>query len=405
MTDLQRLILRGGEIRTRLNELGSLPELTDEQRTEIGTLRNEYGDVERRTAALTIAGDGDGGTGTGEIRERVALAGRANVGEIFTAALEHRSTEGAEAELQTELGLNAHQIPLEMLRQPVETRAVTPAPGNVGQTQAEIIPYVFPNACAAFLGVDMPTVGVGEQVFPVLSMKTGVHTPAENAAAAETTGSFDADVLSPSRIQASFFYSREDRARFAGMDSSLRMNLSDALSDGLDAQIVAGANGLLTGTNLANHNVTAVTTYALYRSQFGYGRVDGRYASGVGDVRIVMGSGTYGHASGVFRSRQCRGPRRNRGLDERDGRREGFRPRPGTHRHQPAEQHHQARDAAGHGGPDLGRRLAHRRRDHEGRNRADRHYRGHAPRGQDPPERRASTSKWRRSPSGGGPER
>ena len=302
MTDLQRLILRGGEIRTRLNELGSLPELTDEQRTEIGTLRNEYGDVERRTAALTIAGDGDPGTGTGEIRERVALAGRANVGEIFTAALEHRSTEGAEREIQTELGLNAHQIPLEMLRLPVETRAVTPAPGNVGQTQAEIIPYVFPNACAAFLGVDMPTVGVGEAVFPVLTAKTGVHTPAENAAAAETTGSFDADVLSPSRIQASFFYSREDRARFAGMDSSLRMNLSDALSDGLDAQIVAGANGLLTGTNLANHNVTAVTTYALYRSQFGYGRVDGRYASGVGDVRIVMGSGTYGHASGVFRS-------------------------------------------------------------------------------------------------------
>ena len=36
------------------------------------------------------------------------------------------------------------------------------------------------------------------------------------------------------------------------MDSSLRMNLSDALSDGLDAQIIAGTNGLLTGTNLAH---------------------------------------------------------------------------------------------------------------------------------------------------------
>ena len=202
MTDLQRLILRGGEIRTRLNELGATQELTDEQRAEIGTLRTEYGDVERRTAALTIAGDEPTTTaGTGEIRERVALAGRANVGEIFTAALEHRSTEGAERELQTELGLNAHQVPLEMLRLPVETRGVTPAPGNVGQTQAEIIPYVFPDACAAFLGVDMPTVGVGEAVFPVLSMKTDVHTPAENNAAAETTGSFDAEVLSPSRIQ------------------------------------------------------------------------------------------------------------------------------------------------------------------------------------------------------------
>ena len=63
-----------------------------------------------------------------------------------------------------------------------------------------------------------------------------------------------------------------------------------------------GTNGLLTGTNLANHNVSAVTTYANYRSHFAYGRVDGTYASGVGDIRSVVGSGTYAHASGVFRS-------------------------------------------------------------------------------------------------------
>ena len=251
-------------------------------------------DAAETRAAAAFAGN------TPEDRERTALVGRASVGAIFGAALEHRSTEGATRELQTECKLAGNQVPLSMLRG--ETRAVTPAPANVGQEQSEIIRYVFPDACAAFLGVDTPTVGVGEQVFPVLSMKTDVHTPAENNAAAETTGSFDAEVLSPSRIQASFFYSREDRARFRGMDSSLRMNLSDALSDGLDAQIVAGTNGLLTGTNLANNNVSAITTYALYRSQFGYGRVDGRYASGVGDVRIVMGSGTYGHASGVFRS-------------------------------------------------------------------------------------------------------
>ena len=82
----------------------------------------------------------------------------------------------------------------------------------------------------AFLGVDMPTVGVGEHIFPVLTTNATVGTPAENAAQAETTGSFSADALPPSRLQASFFYSREDRARFAGMDEALRMNLSDALA-------------------------------------------------------------------------------------------------------------------------------------------------------------------------------
>ena len=62
----------------------------------------------------------------------------------------------------------------------------------------------------------MPTVPVGEHVFPVLTTNADVGTPAENAAQAETTGAFSADVLSPSRLQASFFfYSREDRARFS----------------------------------------------------------------------------------------------------------------------------------------------------------------------------------------------
>ena len=64
---------------------------------------------------------------------------------------------------------------------------MTPAPSNVGQTAQEIVPYVFPQSAAAFLGVDMPTVGVGESVWPVLSGTLDVHYPAENAAAAETT--------------------------------------------------------------------------------------------------------------------------------------------------------------------------------------------------------------------------
>ena len=47
---------------------------------------------------------------------------------------------------------------------------------------------------------------------------------------------------------------------------------------------------------------TAVTSYANYRSELGYSRVDGTYASSVGDIKMVMGSATYGHCSGVFRS-------------------------------------------------------------------------------------------------------
>ena len=42
-----------------------------------------------------------------------------------------------------------------------------------------------------------------------------------------------------------------------GMDAALRENLSMGLADGLDKAIIAGTNGLLTGTNLADHNGSA----------------------------------------------------------------------------------------------------------------------------------------------------
>ena len=298
----QRVALEMSEKREKLNALLAVDELTEDQRAELGTLTTRLQELEIEARAAILAEGETTVTKTtvtdGESDELRSLIGRANVGNIFEAALEHRATDGVEAELQTHYRLPANPIPLALL----ETRAVTSAPGQVAQNQSAIIPGVFPMSCAAFLAVDMPTVPTGDAVYPVLTTNADVHTPAENAAAAETTGSFAADVLSPARLQSSFFYSREDRARFSGMDAALRSNLSDALSDGLDKQILTGTEGLFSGTKLPNHNVTAVTSYANYRSELGYGRVDGQFAGSVGDIRIVMGASTYGHAAGVFRS-------------------------------------------------------------------------------------------------------
>ena len=311
MTPIMELEIRAGEIRKRLSAIGGMADLTDEIRSEMETLRREYQDNETRQAALKIGGIESAPpieTRTSEGRDFRRLVDRANVGEIFDNVINHRAVEGATAELQKHFNLDGNQVPLALLirnwpgQDELETRAVTPAPTNVGQNMASIIPYVFPMACATFLDVDMPTVGVGEAVYPVLTSTLAVHTPAENAAATETTGSFTAEVLSPGRIQASYHYSREDRARFAGMDAALRENLSMGLSDGLDDQILSGTNGLFTGTVLANHNVTTATTYDLYLSQLCYDRIDGRYASVSGDVKMVMGSDVYGDAGKTYRN-------------------------------------------------------------------------------------------------------
>ena len=304
-----KLLLEQSEKRQRLNELLAIEsgELTDEQRAEMDSLTKRMTQIEvELRAALTSEADAEARAANGcddsdpEARALQALIGRAGAGRILDAVIDHRAASGAESELQQHLGLAANQIPLALLR--FEERAATPAPATVGTEQHPIIPGVFPQACAAFLGIDMPMVPVGEAVFPVLTTNAAVHAPAEAAAAAETTGAFSAEALAPKRLQASFYFSREDRARFAGMEESLRMNLGDALADALDKQVLAGPDGLFAGANLANNDAAAVTKFADYLSEFGYSRVDGTFANTTADLRIVAGSPTFAHMGKSYRS-------------------------------------------------------------------------------------------------------
>ena len=309
MTPLQTAEVRAGEIRIRLSELAAETELTDEHRSELDGLRKEYGDVERRQIALQISEPARTPieTRSTEGTEYRALLGRANVGNVYDALLNHRAVSGPEAELQEHLGLAGNQIPLDLLRGPgrdggggLETRAVTPGATNVGQVEQPVIPYVFPQSAAAFLGVDMPTVGVGEVVYPVLTSTLTAEALAENAAGTETDGSFSSDVLVPKRLQASFFYSREDRARMTLLDSSLRMNLADGLADGLDKEIIG--NTLLAGTNVPNNNQTTNDTFDSYLNNLVWKQVDGRYASMTSDLGIVVGAATYGALGAMYRN-------------------------------------------------------------------------------------------------------
>ena len=310
MTPLQTAELRAGALRKNLAELGAMPELDAEQRASLDKYTEEYAALDSQIMALKLADDTPAPVETrndtqGREMRRMLTGG--NVGDMLTAILGRRGAyEGVNEELRQHYGLAPNQIPLAMLTRMTEKeweeRAVTPGPANAGENVNSVVPWVFPDSVASFLGIDMPSVPAGESVYPILTKELDVRTPAENTAAAETTGTFSSDVLAPSRIQASFFYSREDSARWGELDSALRENISAGLSDGLDQQIMEGTNGLLTGTVLANHNQTTATSFDNYISQFAYGRVDGRYASMTGDLRIVMGASTYAHAGNTYRN-------------------------------------------------------------------------------------------------------
>ena len=307
MNKLLELKQKARKLTIAINKLATLETRSTDQDVELTTARAESIDVteqiiaavdaeEARVAAARLVHTTDP-----VVREQRALCGRANVGEIFTAVMERRAVDGANLEVQQAFDCGPNQVPLEMLR--LEQRAVTPGPTSVATEEADVLAPVFSTGVGAFLGVDRPSVAMGDAVFPVLTTRATVGGPhADSTDVNDTTGGFDSDLLKAERIQASFIYRRVDAMRFPAIDPSLRFALNAGLEEKLDAELIAGTEGLLTGTNLANHNVAAVTTFADYISRFGYARVDGRYAAELADLRTVAGAGTYGHMGSVYRS-------------------------------------------------------------------------------------------------------
>ena len=282
MTPTQKLTIERAELQNKLNsdrfvEIRTNDADAETRMGEAKALRDQLNTINEKLIEAIKADD----AATPETREWSDVSGRFDLGEMFTNVVEHRTSAGAIGEVQKERGLAPNAIPTEML---MEHRAVTPAPSDVGQSQSQITGYVFPQSVAAFMGIPSPIVPVGDATFPVLTSDPAAGTPAENASQSETTGAFSADVLTPGRIQASFFWSREDAARMAGMGDALREALQGGISDKLDKEILVGTTGLLTGTILDNHTRGSASDYAHYVSSLLYGRVDGRYAADRGYV-------------------------------------------------------------------------------------------------------------------------
>ena len=188
MTPYQKLLIEQSEHREKVNAVLAVEteKRTDEQKDELLKSADRLKAIEPDLRAAIVADEAGKAKLATEFAEdaegaelRQLIAG-ASIGDVFSAAVEHRATEGRTAELQTHYKVQPNQIPLALLRQPVEKRAVTPAPTNVGTNQAEITPGVFPMSAAEFLGIDMPTVGVGDAVYPVLTKNAAVEALAEN---------------------------------------------------------------------------------------------------------------------------------------------------------------------------------------------------------------------------------
>ena len=286
------------EKRQAVNALLAKLELTEAEATELKKLESEYQELEARYQTFLKVNPEKPEPLAVDPQHR-ELEQRARLSDVFRSAVSGQQPVGATRELQQELKLNANQIPLTLL----ETRAITPAPDATARIEEPTISALFPLSVASFLGISMPTVSAGEHSYPVMTESSVPAVVAESASVAETTGSFSATSIAPTRAQKSFFYSREDAARFANMDMALRQNLSDALSSAIDKHILTKASngGLL---NFGSTLTEATTTdYAKFKSKIVAG-VDGIHANAARDLRMVVGDRTYVFGEAWYRTEQ-----------------------------------------------------------------------------------------------------
>lgn len=190
---------RLSEVREQINTAqaaGKPPEELEALRQELIGLESRYRE-ELQAEPPPHPTEQPGGHGA-EVR---ALLGRAELGNYVGAAVENRAVEGAEAELSAALETRTAEnggvmIPWELLdpgpgeqRAEVRQDAATAltATSGVGTVQDMIIARVFAETAAAFLGVRMKGVGVGQHSFPII---TAGQTADLKAAGAATYAAF-----------------------------------------------------------------------------------------------------------------------------------------------------------------------------------------------------------------------
>ena len=306
-----KLALRASEIRSDINKLDPGEDTLEKRRELLGqldTVETEYrAALTEEAEAESTAPDAHGVTP--EERAFRQLESRAELRQAFRSVMDGKPLAGAEKELQEHRGLTGHDLPWDLIaprpvaRTEARADAVSAAPADSHLQQHTILGRVFARSATAALGVVMPMVATGEQNFPVVTTTDAAMILAKDAAEGDAADAgITAHTISPTRLQRSYIFRREDQAVLAGLEEALRADLSMAVSDLLDRQVLAGDgttgaqfSGFLASAangGIADRSDTpARVSFALAAAEAARG-IDGKFSGSLSECAVVIGDDT-----------------------------------------------------------------------------------------------------------------
>ena len=236
----------------------------------------------------------------GETNELAEIRARVDVSKYVMAAVERRGLNGgAELEYNAAMGVAGDGFPMSLLDFSAEERAAIS--GDSQTNQQTWIDRVFGGSAAQRVGVTMRSVAPG--IVSVPAITAGATGAQRGNAQAATNAAYTVGIteLKPKRNAVHTIFSIQDSMRVPGLEDAITRDLRAAVVDAVDKVVFLGdstANpndGDIVGlTGIANiettvtqaKKITAPGVLEAFAAQ-----VDGKYATGLADLRVVLAVG------------------------------------------------------------------------------------------------------------------
>ena len=327
MKQSQKISLRQVEVRRKISDMldTEVETRSDTFQADLDTFKNELRALDSELEAALMVESDEAETRqvesveTPEGREYAALIEQSSVADFVTEALGGGAVQGASLELRQEiLGDNVPVsdgiwMPLDLLFDSdggdLETRAdaATNVASAIQDSQQPITPRLFPASAGAFMGIQRPTVPVGDTTYIAITGGATADFRSDGVGKDAEAATFTTKTVNPARVTARYLLGVETTARVKGIEEALRADLNAVMADKLDKVALTGQAAVANVSPAIEGLIAQLTdpdnpaTVASWSDYYGIyaGRVDGKYSANGSNVRVLVNAETFRHAAGL----------------------------------------------------------------------------------------------------------